>query len=58
MTQKINASYTRVEEAQRDAFLKYLNDNPTATIKQASIIFGIKYPRATAIFRQNRDPQP
>ena len=48
--------YTKVEVAQRQEFLRLAN-NGELNVKQAAAQAGIKYHRAIAIFRQNRDYQ-
>ena len=47
-------TYVHVEVSRRDAFLQFLIDNPDVEIKVAARVMQIKYPRATAIWRQHR----
>ena len=47
-------TYVQVEVSRRDAFLQFLIDNPAEEIKEAARVMQIKYPRATAIWREHR----
>ena len=46
--------YIRVSETQRQAFLRLINNSGRMLIKDAAKIVGIKYSRATYIYRQYR----
>ena len=48
----MRADYTRVSPEQRDALIQALRVHQFKTIKQAARHLGIKYPRATAIYRE------
>ena len=47
-------TYVQVEASRRDAFVQFLIDNPAEEIKEAARVMQIKYPRATAIWREHR----
>ena len=44
-------TYVQVEDARFDSFIQFLIDNPGEEIKEAARVTGIKYPRATALWR-------
>ena len=48
-------TYVQVEDARIDTFLQFMIDNPGEEIKEAARVTGIKYPRATALWRKNKD---
>ena len=46
-----NRCYTRVTDDQKQELINMLNVNPQMQVKEAARLTGIKYPRATAIYR-------
>ena len=49
--------YQRVEPWRKAAFLQMIERNPLETIKSAALAAGIKYPRASAIYRELKQEQ-
>ena len=49
----VQRPYERVEASRRAVFLRYMAENPRVPIKFAAQITGIKYARATAIYRKH-----
>ena len=47
-------TYIQVEDARLDSFMQFLINNPGEEIKEAARVTGIKYPRATALWRKNK----
>ena len=47
-------TYTRVSNAQRQNLIQILDSDDTILIKDAAARVGIKYPRATFLYRQHR----
>ena len=48
-------TYIQVEDDRLDSFIQFMIDNPNEEIKEAAHVIGIKYPRATALWRKNKD---
>ena len=47
-------TYVQVEDARLATFIQFIVDNPREEIKEAARVTGIKYPRATALWRKNK----
>ena len=54
-TRNNKRTYIQVEDDRRDSFIQVMIENPNEEIKQAALITGIKYPRATALWRKNKN---
>ena len=54
-THNSKRTYARVEDARLASFIQFMIDNPGEVIKEAARVTGIKYSRATAIWRKNKD---
>ena len=50
-TRNNKRTYIQVEDDRLDTFMQFMIDNPNEEIKEAARVTGIKYPRATAIWR-------
>ena len=54
-TRNNKRTYVQVEDDRLDCFIQFMIDNPNEEIKEAALVTGIKYPRATALWRKNKD---
>ena len=54
-TRNNKRTYIQVEDDRLDSFIQVMIENPNEEIKQAALITGIKYPRATALWRKNKN---
>ena len=54
-TRNNKRTYIQVEDDRRDSFIQVMIENPNEEIKQAALITGIKSPRATALWRKNKN---
>ena len=54
-TRNNKRTYVQVEDARLATFLQFMIDNPGEEIMEAARVTGIKYPRATALWRKNKD---
>ena len=48
-------TYVQVEDARLATFIQFMIENLGEEIKQAARVTGIKYPRATALWRKYKD---
>ena len=53
-TRNNKRTYVQVEDDRLDSFIQFMIDNPKEEIKVAAHVTGIKYPRATALWRKNK----
>ena len=54
-TRSNKRTYIQVEDDRLEGFIQFMIDNPREEIKEAAHVTGIKYPRATALWRKNKN---
>ena len=54
-TRSNKRTYIQVEDDRLESFIQFMIDNPSEEIKEAAHVTGIKYPRATALWRKNKN---